>query len=279
MGWLNYETETLLATRQGGFFDDAIAIHENQRGEISTNEMVGALNKGGGKPDQGYPCVAIPILEAGARTGKSTTDIRAGSGIGDDGDPMFTLQRGKQHAIAFGAKGNGGDASVEISPTLRAAGHDKSHANGGSMPAVAFNWNAQVDQMNFSPEITPTLTRSQEAAIGPVAFQTRIARNGRGQREEISPTLNGSDAGATSDMRPCVQVGMAVRRLTPRECERLQGFPDHYTDIPVGKKNKMAPDGPRYEALGNSMAVPCMAWIGRRIKMLAARTTPEIEIQ
>ncbi len=56
---------------------------------------------------------------------------------------------------------------------------------------------------------------------------------------------------------------MAVRRLTPVECERLQGFPDGYTDIcPRGKPT---PDGPRYKALGNSMAVPCMAWIGRRI--------------
>jgi len=57
--------------------------------------------------------------------------------------------------------------------------------------------------------------------------------------------------------------GMAVRRLTPRECERLQGFPDDYTLIPVGKK--MAADGPLYKALGNSMAVPVMAWIGKRI--------------
>ena len=57
---------------------------------------------------------------------------------------------------------------------------------------------------------------------------------------------------------------LAVRRLTPTECERLQGFPDGWTDIPWrGKKH--APDGPRYKALGNSMAVPCMRWIGERI--------------
>ena len=56
---------------------------------------------------------------------------------------------------------------------------------------------------------------------------------------------------------------MAVRRLTPRECERLQGFPDDHTLIP--HRNKPAADGPRYKALGNSMAVPVMAWIGRRI--------------
>ena len=57
---------------------------------------------------------------------------------------------------------------------------------------------------------------------------------------------------------------MAVRRLTPVECERLQGFPDNYTDIQP--KGKPTPDGPRYKALGNSMAVPVMAWIGKRIK-------------
>jgi DNA (cytosine-5)-methyltransferase 1 len=62
-----------------------------------------------------------------------------------------------------------------------------------------------------------------------------------------------------------------VRRLTPRECERLQGFPDGYTAIPW--KNKLTdqcPDGPRYKALGNSMAVPVMRWIGERIQKVEA---------
>jgi len=59
---------------------------------------------------------------------------------------------------------------------------------------------------------------------------------------------------------------MAVRRLTPRECERLQGFPDDWTLIPWRKKPAdECPDGPRYKALGNSMAVNCMEWIGERI--------------
>ena len=59
---------------------------------------------------------------------------------------------------------------------------------------------------------------------------------------------------------------MQVRRLTPRECERLQGFPDDYTLTPY--RNKPAADGPRYKALGNSMAVPVMHWIGRRIQQV-----------
>ena len=68
-----------------------------------------------------------------------------------------------------------------------------------------------------------------------------------------------------------VRQGMAVRRLTPTECERLQGFPDGFTQIPY--RNKPAdkcPDGPRYKALGNSMAVPVMRWIGERIHVVEA---------
>lgn len=61
-----------------------------------------------------------------------------------------------------------------------------------------------------------------------------------------------------------------VRRLTPRECERLQGFPDDYTRIPWrGKPAESCPDGPRYKALGNSMAVPVMRWLGERIEMVS----------
>jgi DNA (cytosine-5)-methyltransferase 1 len=60
-----------------------------------------------------------------------------------------------------------------------------------------------------------------------------------------------------------VGTSSQVRRLTPTECERLQGFPDNYTAIPW--RNGSASDGPRYRALGNSMAVPCIQWIGRRI--------------
>ena len=59
---------------------------------------------------------------------------------------------------------------------------------------------------------------------------------------------------------------MRVRRLTPREYERLQGFTDDYTAIPY--RNKLASDDPRYKALGNSMAVPVMRWIGQRIQMV-----------
>lgn len=68
-----------------------------------------------------------------------------------------------------------------------------------------------------------------------------------------------------------VTDGYAVRRLTPRECERLQGFPDDWTKISYrGKPADECPDGPRYKAIGNSMAVPVMRWIGERIAMAEA---------
>jgi DNA (cytosine-5)-methyltransferase 1 len=67
---------------------------------------------------------------------------------------------------------------------------------------------------------------------------------------------------------PAALQGSAVRRLTPRECERLQGFPDDYTAVPY--RGKPAADGPRYKALGNSMAVPVMRWIGERIAAVEA---------
>jgi DNA (cytosine-5)-methyltransferase 1 len=69
-----------------------------------------------------------------------------------------------------------------------------------------------------------------------------------------------------------VAQAMTVRRLTPRECERLQGFPDDWTLIPWrGKPSEQCPDGPRYKALGNSMACNCMAWIGERIAAVHSR--------
>lgn len=91
-------------------------------------------------------------------------------------------------------------------------------------------------------------------------------------------TLDGRDTARTLTRRydgsPCDDRGpdvvaqmQSVRRLTPRECERLQGFPDDYTLVP--HRNKPMADGPRYKALGNSMAVPVMRWIGERIQMVS----------
>jgi len=81
---------------------------------------------------------------------------------------------------------------------------------------------------------------------------------------DVACTL-GTPGSSTNASGPTVMVNMAVRRLTPVECERLQGFPDGYTNIPWRKKDE-SPDGPRYKALGNSWAVPVVRWIGKRIQ-------------
>ena len=83
---------------------------------------------------------------------------------------------------------------------------------------------------------------------------------------DASNTLNNFDLGDTRTTHAVVEKPMAVRRLTPVECERLQGFPDNWSRISwKGKPEDQCPDGPRYKACGNSMAVPVMSWIGQRI--------------
>jgi len=103
--------------------------------------------------------------------------------------------------------------------------------------------------------------------IVPISFSAKDF--GNDAAPDLAPTLRAgghTSSHANAGVMPGVAIGMAVRRLTPRECERLQGFPDDYTRIPWKKKPAdECPDGPRYKALGNSMAVPVMRWIGERI--------------
>jgi DNA (cytosine-5)-methyltransferase 1 len=109
---------------------------------------------------------------------------------------------------------------------------------------------------------TPVLThyRKSRRAQSNTDYETWV-------EDEATNTLNCFDVG---DVRATDIVATTrVRRLTPTECERLQGFPDGYTNIPWRKKDEV-PDGPRYKALGNSMAVPVMRWIGERIAKVDA---------
>jgi DNA (cytosine-5)-methyltransferase 1 len=197
MGRQDYETETLIAhsLRADGF---------------------DASEDGTGR---GTPLVPVPF---------DTTQITSAANYSNPkaGDPCHPLASGAHPpAVCFTAKDYGADAS-DISPTLRSGSHSGSHANGGVMPAVAFN------------------TR-QDPIHGAAAMPIGAKDNGNGLLQ-----------------------GSAVRRLTPRECERLQGFQDDYTLVPY--RGKPAADGPRYKALGNSMAVPVMRWIGERIEMVEA---------
>jgi DNA (cytosine-5)-methyltransferase 1 len=99
----------------------------------------------------------------------------------------------------------------------------------------------------------------------------------------VAPTLTASNdpsrspqsTEVTNQVAAVHAASMAVRRLTPVECERLQGFPDNYTNIPWRKKEE-SPDGPRYKALGNSMAVPVMKWIGKRINEVSNGRTKDL---
>jgi DNA (cytosine-5)-methyltransferase 1 len=101
----------------------------------------------------------------------------------------------------------------------------------------------------------PTITSAHSHAV---AYKA----TGESSLSDVTMSITASYGAGGADLatKPLV-CGMAVRRLTPTECERLQGFPDGYTNI----KDK-CPDSPRYKALGNSMAVPVMKWIGERIK-------------
>lgn len=159
--------------------------------------------------------------------------------------------------ICFSAKDYGADAG-DKAPTLRSGGHTTSHANAGVMPAVCITGNKthalKADGFDGSEDGTG---RGQPI----VAVET-----GPGWWNEGSTVGTLRAEGENRPSRPSnVIITSCVRRLTPKECERLQGFPDDYTLIPTGKK---AADGPRYKALGNSMAVPVMRWIGQRIQMV-----------
>ena len=133
--------------------------------------------------------------------------------------------------------------------------------------------------VNLAPTLTshakkdPPIIYPAEDSTGedePVTLQIRGGKPGGGKsaliQHDMSATLSTHNTQTliTGDNE---ERGLTVRRLTPRECERLQGFPDDYTDIPYRNKEH-APDGARYKALGNSMAVPVMRWIGERIQMV-----------
>jgi DNA (cytosine-5)-methyltransferase 1 len=133
---------------------------------------------------------------------------------------------------------------------------------------VAFGAQNSASQgLSDSEDVCPTLDKSKTPAVAFNMHKSGNDGSSMGVSEERTDCLL---AKATSPFA-VARGPMAVRRLTPRECERLQGFPDDYTQIPWrGKDAADCPDGPRYKALGNSMAVPVMHWIGQRIATMEA---------
>ncbi|MEK9809192.1 MAG: DNA cytosine methyltransferase, partial [Candidatus Nanopelagicales bacterium] len=137
-------------------------------------------------------------------------------------------------------------------------------AAGGLIPEVvgilsdgAHNGGGLNGQDAYSGRILPWRCQPASIAFHHNAQASQLPTDSRDT--SISDALTISQQAAVAIMQ-----SIQVRRLTPVECERLQGFPDDYTNIPWRKKDE-APDGPRYKALGNSMAVPVMRWIGERI--------------
>jgi DNA (cytosine-5)-methyltransferase 1 len=167
--------------------------------------------------------------------------------------------------IAFSSKDHGADAG-RIAPTLRAGAHSRSHANAGVPPAVVFESRFARNGRGAPSSLVPPL-KAQSGVTGkgdssPLIAWKECQSGTRAAR--VHATL---DANKGSRRMEGVTNGMVVRRLTPRECERLQGFPDDYTLISWrGQAAADCPDGPRYKALGNSMAVPVMRWLGERIQ-------------
>lgn len=166
--------------------------------------------------------------------------------------------------------------------TLRGEGFDASEdgtGRGTPLVPVAFNFHKSGNEgssLGVTEDRTDCLRADSKSPFA-VAFDCKSSgQNGFGIGE-VAATLRSmghANSHTNGGGHAAVQQGTAVRRLTPRECERLQGFSDNFTLIPV--RGKPAADGPRYKALGNSMAVPCMAWIGKRIAAVAAIKGAEV---
>jgi DNA (cytosine-5)-methyltransferase 1 len=215
---------------------------------------------------------AIPIHDQATRNAGKRGDKQDGKGnglgVGKPGDPCPTLTKGDKHAVLYENHPN--DSRVTGPHDVAPSCVSRYGTGGGNVPLVQEGvdlYNQALTGDVHCPLRTAGGHGAPAALVQEtIAFEPGIAtREGSDSRfvKELSPTLRkemGDNQVAVSDNR------MAVRRLTPRECERLQGFPDDHTMIPWrNKPADQCPDGPRYKALGNSMAVPCMAWIGKRI--------------
>jgi DNA (cytosine-5)-methyltransferase 1 len=221
---------------------------------------------------RGPHAVAIPIHDQATRNagkrGNKQDGKGNGLGIGKPGDPCPTLTKGDKHAVLYENHPNDSRVTgpLDVAPSCVS----RYGTGGGNVPlvqeAIAFEpgiASREGNESRFVKEMSPTLRKDMgdnQVAVAVDCYNKTI--------NSTSQTLSSS----ASDINHTGGVinpadRMAVRRLTPVECERLQGFPDNHTLISWrGKPADQCPDGPRYKALGNSMAVPCMEWIGNKIK-------------
>ncbi len=155
-------------------------------------------------------------------------------------------------------------AYIDTMPTMRSGGSNASASHGQVSGdtrdeyIVPCFWNGEQITQTLDAVLHKGQTMPEKNRFPAVLMPVAVDVYNQTIDGDIAATLN-AQSGAPNHSGPKVLQAMQVRRLTVTECERLQGFPDDYTNIPGAK------DAPRYKALGNSMAVPCMRWIGERI--------------
>ena len=219
--------------------------------------LVKTQGESGNKVAVATECIGVFDMEAGKSSGRADT-----SGVSPT---ILALHGTDPHAVAIGFNAEAGthqqEPHEELGDTL-AASHKCGVAIGLDRASFNQGKNAQFG-FKVEEECAPTVVAK---GPGAVSFEPGIAkREGASHRfsDEVTSTLR-SDMG---DNLPAVAVDYIVRRLTPLECERLQGLPDGYTKIPHrGKPAEECPDTPRYKALGNGWAVNCARWICQRIQ-------------
>jgi DNA (cytosine-5)-methyltransferase 1 len=229
-------------------------------------QITAPVNRQNRKP--GDPCHTLArdnaahaaIAIQGNLVGRETGGPQ-GVGASTDG-AMYTLTKADTHAVAFGTDCYNGAITGNVAATMGTPGSSVNASGPTVMQAVAFKpgQSASAHSIGAQEGVACTL----EAGGGgnnkqAVAFDWQSGGDSRGLDPKDTAQLQRCQT-------PAVHHAMTVRRLTPVECERLQGFPDNWTLIPWRKKPaEECPDGPRYKALGNSMACNCMALIGERI--------------
>jgi len=215
--------------------------------------------------------VVQPVAIQGTIIGRGENAGPQGTGA-TEGGPMFTLTKTDIHGVCHQMPGS-------VAPTIGASGPPYSRTGNERVEAEALAVTFQPGNLRRDAGADPsTTTTTLKASAGDqmphIAYPTAAAfKSGQGAAsrsigwdENVSPTLPANAGGNTAPAVIGTMTAMAVRRLTPVECERLQGFPDNWSRISwKGKPEEDCPDGPRYKACGNSMAVPVMRWIGERI--------------
>lgn len=158
----------------------------------------------------------------------------------------------------------------EMSPTIRAQANTNT-------PAIAVRTaQTTANGCGVSDELAHTIDTTGPEAIA-YAVRMRAGCDGGGKGALVQEGVSGTLAtGNDQTLFQPESGGYVVRRLTPLECERLQGMPGNHTKVPYrGKPAEECPDGPRYKAIGNSMAVPVMRWIGERVQEVDALLSSE----